>query len=124
MPWAKLDDHFHDNPKVRKAWRQCPSSLGLHVLAITYSAGHLLDGRVSSDFVADQIPNRTQRTKAVDALVDARLWLVTGDGWEINDYLDYNPPRAEVEAVREAKRKAGKAGGIKSGASRRGEAYV
>lgn len=122
MPWAKLDDHFHDNPKVRKAWRACGTSVGLHIMALTYSAAHLLDGHVGAEFVVDQIPAQRQRDAAVQALLDAGLWTVADVGWTIKDYLEYNPSRADVEAKREARRAAGHVGGIASGASRRGEA--
>lgn len=122
MPWAKLDDHFHDNPKVRRAWRSSNAAVGLHVMALTYSAAHLLDGRVEPEFVADQMPAVRQQEAAAQALIDAGLWLPTKDGWEIKDYLAYNPSRADVEAKRAARAAAGRAGGLASGVSRRGEA--
>lgn len=121
MPWAKLDDHFHDNPKVRKAWRSCSASLGLHIMALTYSSAHLLDGHVGTEFVADQIPTQRHRDAAVHALVDAGLWTPNGDGWNIKDYLEFNPSRASVEAKRKARSEAGRAGGLASAALRREE---
>ncbi len=114
MPWAKLDDRFHDNPKIRKAWRACPASIGLHVMAITYSAGNLLDGRVPAEFVEDQIPNVRARQAALDALTagEPPLWHQRADGeWEINDYLAFNPSKADVEAKRQKAAASGRLGG-------------
>lgn len=110
MPWARLDDRFHDNRKVRRVWRRCPEAIALHIFAITYSACHELDGHVDTDWVEDTIPNDRRRQKLTDALVDAQLWHVNGTGWEINDYLEYNPSHADLEAKRETRRAAGHAG--------------
>lgn len=44
---------------------------------------------------------------------------LTGDGWVIHGYADWNQTRSEVLRVGEIKKKSGKAGGIASGRSRR-----
>lgn len=110
MAWARLDDRFHDNRKVRRAWRRCPAAIGLHVMAITYCAGHLTDGVVDLDFVEDRMPSARLRDRAVGTLVDAGLWHVVDDGWKIHDFAEFNGTRAEVEARRAAKSEAGKKG--------------
>ncbi|MDE2103216.1 MAG: hypothetical protein KGL39_38575 [Patescibacteria group bacterium] len=124
MPWARLDDRFHDNRKVRRVWRKQPAALGLHIMAITYSSCHLLDGHVDTDWLEDQVPSEKRRTALTSALVDAGLWTPNGDGFVVNDYLEFNPSRADVEKLRAEKREAGRRGGIASGASRRGEAHA
>ena len=108
MTWAKMDDRFHEHPRTRKVWRSCPMAIGLHVMAITYSAGNLLDGRIDHEWVADQIPSATARRKATAALVEAGQWIDHGTHYEIRDYLDYNPSREKVQAdrARDAERKA------------------
>ena len=111
MAWAKLDDRFYTNRKVRKAWRQSPAAIGLHVLAISYCADELLDGHVDEDFVVERIPDAKARRKITDALVAAGLWVVDGDGWLIVNYLEYNPSRAEVEQRREQAKAAAARGG-------------
>lgn len=102
MPWTKLTDQFHDDPRIRSTWLACPPSLGLHVMALTYSAAHLLDGHVDQSWVREKIPGAAARRKAIAALVDSGLWLVNGDGWVIRNYLRYNPSRAKVEEDRRA----------------------
>lgn len=110
MPWAKLDDRFHENRKIRRVWRRQPVAIGLHVMAITYCAGHLTDGHVDVDFVEDRLPVARQRERAVQALVDAELWHEVDGGWQIHDFTSFNQTRADAEARRQAKVEAGKKG--------------
>lgn len=119
MPWAKLDDRFHNNRKVRRVWRRCPVALGLHVMAITYCAGELTDGFVDEEFVFDQIPDDELRAEVILALISAELWTNgDGDGWWINDYTEYNPSREEVLAKRERTAAAGRLGGLAKAAAK------
>ena len=104
MPWARLDDTLHGHPKIRKAWR-CRPALGLHLLALSHCSSYETDGRVSREFVEDQLPDSGERVPVVDALVGAGLWKEHKDGWEIHDFLKYNPSKADAEARREADRK-------------------
>lgn len=110
MSWAKLDDRFHENRKVKRVWRRCPSALGLHVMAITYCAGHETDGFVDVDFVEDRMPKDRERERAVTALVEAGLWHEVSDGWQINDFLEFNKSRDQNAHDRQAKRDAGRKG--------------
>lgn len=119
MTWVRLDDQLHAHPKVRRAWRACPASVGLHALALSYCGAYLTDGDVPDDFVADQLPDEAAAAAATSALEAAGLWERNGDGWRVHDYLDLNPSRADVERERAAKRKAGKKGGRASGRARR-----
>ena len=103
MTWAKIDDQFHAHPKVQKAWQAAPRAIGLHLLALSHASAYLTDGHVSEAFVTQQVPVVRERLKTVDALLDAGLWHLDGDGgWEIHDYLEFNDSRAKVEARRRA----------------------
>lgn len=108
MTWAKIDDQLHAHRKVKKAWKAHRGSLGLHLLAMSYCAGHLTDGLVDDEFVEEKLPNDRERVAITDALVAAGLWGREDDGWRINDWLDFNPSRADVEERRrrDADRKA------------------
>lgn len=108
--WAKFDDRFHENRKIKRAWRRCPAAIGMHVMAITYSAGHLTDGFVDVDFVEDRMPQKRAREKAVSVLVDVGLWLTADEGWIVNDFSEFNETKADIEAKRAAKSSAGKKG--------------
>lgn len=112
MAWARLDDRFHDNRKIKRVWRRQPTAVGLHVMAITYCAGHLTDGLVDLDFVEDRIPNAKQRERVVSALVDAGLWHPAGEGWQINDFAEFNVTRERAESKHNARVEAGKKGAV------------
>lgn len=95
MPWFRLDDSFHSHPKVLKAGNE---AVGLYVRCGTYASDHTTDGFVDRPIVL------LYGTEALAArLVDAGLWHRTRGGWNIHDYLDYNPSREAVEKERKDK---------------------
>ena len=102
MSWAKLDDRFDDNRKVKRVWLTCPQALGLHVMALTYCTRHHTDGLVDREYVTEKAPSARQRDRMTAALVDAGLWDEHADGWTIHDFLDFNPSRADIEEKRRA----------------------
>lgn len=112
MSWGKIDDQFHAHRKAKLAWKGHPRALGLHLLAISYSAGHLTDGLIDFEFVEEKLPVARERKQATDALVAAGLWIPADTGWRIHDWLDYNPSRADTlekrraDAERKARRRA------------------
>lgn len=93
MSWVKLDDNFVGHPKVvglsDRAFR-------VHVRAISYSARQLTDGHIPAGALRELAASR----KAVTELISASLWHESGDGYQINDYLAYNPSRSKVLADR------------------------
>ncbi|MFD5221439.1 hypothetical protein ACFWMH_27740 [Streptomyces tendae] len=92
MPWVKLDDRF---PSHRKIALLSDRAFRLHVSAICWCAENLTDGRISDRELA--LVTRVRGVKATaKQLQDAGLWDRTDDGWQIHDYLDYNPSREQV----------------------------
>ena len=91
MTWVKLDDSFADHPKVLQAGLP---AVGLYVIALAHSSRHLTDGHITDAFV-DRSAGRQAGTLA-QALVTAGLWTRNGDGWDIHDYLDFNPSRDTI----------------------------
>lgn len=110
MSWAKLDDRFHGNRKVRAAWHGSPRALAMYVMSITYSAQHETDGLVDDVFIAEQLPVAKERQAVIDTLVMAGLWVSTDDGYHVHDYLDYHLS-ADVLAGKRAKDAARRAKG-------------
>jgi hypothetical protein len=108
--WAKLDDAFPTNPKVvglsDRAFRA-------YILALCYAAQHMTDGFVPVAWSALVIPRKTRQE-----LEAAGLWEPVQAGWQIHDYLTYNPTRKQAEERRENQRAqrsaAGKARAAKS----------
>lgn len=133
MTWVKVDDQFHEHPKLAApgaaAW-------GMWLAGIAYCNRALTDGFIS-DAVAEGLGGRWRVRQGgqtwqmiarcgdvevvVDAdwiavaLVDAGLWHRVDGGYQIHDYADFQPLRAEVMAARtsisEARKEAGAAGG-------------
>lgn len=97
MPWVKLDDSFPDNPKVDGL---TSDAFRLYVSALCYAGRHLTDGFVEAARVPRLIPRF--RRSHLNELVAAGLWLEVPGGWEIHDYLDYNPSAGKVKAERAA----------------------
>lgn len=111
MTWAKLDDAFPDHPKVASL---SDSAFRLHVGAICYAARFLTDGRIPFAVLP-----RLGGTEATEReLIAAGLWEEAEGGWEIHDYLDFNPSRATVDDGRRRKQAAGQAGGQASAQAR------
>jgi len=96
MTWVKLDDGFDDHPKIRALWMSCPPAVGLHVMALAYCARNLTDGLVHAWYVAEKAPEKKRRDLLIQALENAGLWHPKDDGWELHDFLDYNPPASQV----------------------------
>lgn len=115
MPWVRFDDQF---PIHRKVKGLTDAEYRLHTEAIFWCARNLTDGYVASYELRD-VSGISRPERHLPALVMRGLWVEVDGGWQIHDYLTYQPSRAKVEQTREARRLAGQAGGIKSGESRR-----
>lgn len=108
MPWFRIDDTFHQHPKVLNAGN---AATGLWVRCGAWSANYLTDGAVPVD-----IARRYGRTREVEALLASRLWVQNGSGFVMPDYLDYNPSAEQVRAERaharerQARRRRGETG--------------
>jgi len=106
MPWVKLADGFPDHPKVLEvggdaAW--------LHVCALCYCGKHLTDGRFHRSLVG-RLSDRDNTPVLADELVRVGLWAADGDYYRINDYLSFNPSKADVLDARERRAVAGRKG--------------
>jgi len=96
MTWLTVDDNFADHPKVEalsdKAFR-------LHVSGLCYCAKHQTDGKVVASRAARLVG---YTSKALTELLGAGVWHTSPDGFEIHDFLDWNPSKADVTKRRNA----------------------
>lgn len=98
MPWAKFDDRFPSNRKVRLL---SDGAFRLYVSAICWSAENLTDGVIKTAELRLVADVRATRTRAKE-LVEAELFeVLEGVGWKIHDYHEYNPTAEQVRADRE-----------------------
>lgn len=101
MPWGRMDDKFHRNPKVRALRRLKGGRDALGVWVYWWS--WCLDDSELSGFVpADELP--AQDAKAAKLLVEAGLWDVVAGGYAFHDFSQYNPTSEQVAAKRSADR--------------------
>lgn len=101
MAWAKFDDRYDDNRKIKKAWKSHPRAVGLHAMAITYCARHETDGLVDVEWLVEKLPQARERNAAIAALVDAGLFApVDGEMFQVKDYLEFNPSSAKLAEKR------------------------
>jgi hypothetical protein len=94
MSWFKLDDQGAFHAKVVAAGNE---AYGAWCRAGQWSSAQLTDGFIPADIAALIAPEKVWQRAAKARLVDA----VDG-GWQIHDYLDWNP---SAETVREQRRK-------------------
>jgi hypothetical protein len=106
MPWFRIDDTFADHPKVTAAGN---AAVGLWVRCGTYSARFLTDG-----LVPGQVVRQYGNGREIERLVASRLWVPADGGFQMPDFLDYNPSAEAVKLARkrdaEKKRKQRAAG--------------
>jgi hypothetical protein len=112
VSWVKVDDKAWSHPKFAGL---TGNAVRLWLFAMCWSAGHETDGRLPK--VVLRTLGATQ--KEAKALVDVGLWHETPDGWEVHDFLEYQPSAEDNRTRREAKAQAGRAGGLTSGKTRR-----
>jgi hypothetical protein len=102
MAWVRLDDDFHQHPKILNAWRHDPASIGLATLALSWSGRYLTDGQIPRSFVDQWFEAPFDRNRAIQALEAAGVWVPNDDGWQIHDYLAYQDSREQILAKRQA----------------------
>ena len=100
MTWTKISDCLHSHRKVRTVEMEEPAALALHFLALSYCGQYLTDGLVDTSFVRMH-EHLMSRDGLGDVLVSAGMWKVHADGFEIHDFLEFNPSRESVEGRRQ-----------------------
>ena len=117
MSWARFDDRA---PHHRKVKRLSDAAFRLWFTSICHCAEYLTDGRIDAADVPElpKVPSGKKLEEAIRELVSAGCWDVVEGGWEVHDYLDWNPTGDEARAKREARAEAGRKGGQNSGKAR------
>lgn len=117
MPWVRLDDGFPEHPKLLKAG---PLAMLMQVAALCYCNRHLTDGFIPEGKVPTllNLDGLGDWREVLSALLREGIWERVDGGYQVHDYLDYQPSRAQVLAEREQKREAGRKGGQASAQAR------
>lgn len=94
MTWFKIDDGFHCHPKVLEAGNE---AIGLYARCGSWVSQQLTNG-----FVPTSIALLYGGRELAAALVEARLWIPVDGGWQMHDFLIYNPSKDQVRSDRAA----------------------
>ena len=94
MTWVKLDDHFHDHPKIEGL---SSDAYRAYVGGLCYCARFLTDGHIPGARV-----KKLGRRSVLTELERAGLWDANGDGVNVHDYLIY---QEDSKTVLERRRK-------------------
>lgn len=98
MSWVRLDDQFTDHPKIVQAG---PLAGWLYICGLTYANRYLTDGRIPAAQVR-RLADVDGADELAARLVAAGLWEVVDGGYQIHDYLEYQPSADTVRKEREA----------------------
>jgi hypothetical protein len=106
MSWFKIDDQSAFHPKVMAAGNE---AWGAFCRMGAYSSAHLTEG-----FIPVSIAMAITTRKVVVKLIEAGLLHESPGGYDIHDYLVYNPTAEAEKAKRQARAEAGRKGGLHS----------
>lgn len=94
MAWFKVDDGMHSHPKILDAGNE---AIGLWARCGSYCSHYLTEG-----FVKRDVALLYGDMALVDVLVKVGLFEPVEGGWQMHDFLVYNPTKEKVLADREA----------------------
>ncbi len=147
MSWVRYDDGFDCNPKVTAVIADNPAAIALHLLARTWTARQKRPGYVPLHQPGVLVASKPLGEDWAAILVKHELWhlpplmcavcLEATTGWPaefggfvIHEWWKYDAPTRErttpgtPSALSEKRREAGRAGGLKSGQTRRSKQNV
>ncbi len=96
MSWFRVDDGFHNHPKVIAAGT---AAVGLFARCGSYCSQQLTDG-----YVPDEVVRGYGTRAQIDRLIRVGMFERVDGGYQLHDFLDRNPSRVEVLSER-ARRK-------------------
>jgi hypothetical protein len=105
MAWARFDDHFDDDPDCDIVGEV---GICLFVCSITWASRNLTNGFIPEARVR-KLAGGDASTVALLTSAAVRWWVPVDGGYQIRNYLRYNPSRDDVMAERQraADRKQG-----------------
>ena len=117
MAWVRFDDEFYDHPKVCALSPNLRDAcITLFVFADCWSSKQLTDGFIPAPQIARLMGKPV--AKHAKELVRVALWEDAEGGWQVHDYLEYNPSREESLQDRGYLHDVRSAAGKKGAASR------
>ena len=86
----------------------------LYLFGLLHCNTSLTDGYIDSVFLPQIMADAFCKTPnaTIKKLIDCELWIEVEGGYQVNDFLEYNFSREEVEKRRQARSAAGRKGGL------------
>lgn len=95
MAWVKIDDQFFFKPRSRQAGKD---GRALFWAGLCYCATNRTDGRIVHDSLPFIAAMAEVEQDIAQTLVNVGLWSSDDEGFEVIDFLKFNPSRAQLEA--------------------------
>jgi len=113
MAWTRIDDKFLNNIKIQKAGAL---GMALYLAGLIHCNSNLTDGFIDEDILPMLygLSFQSARNKSVERLVELKLWHRVDGGYEINDFLDFNRSKSQIEIIKEKRTESGSKGGSNS----------
>jgi hypothetical protein len=92
MTWFKVDDGFHSHPKTIAAGN---AAIGLWTRCGSHCSSYTTNG-----FVPKNIAKAFGTPAQVQRLLEVGLWREVSGGYQMHDFLDFNPTAEKVLADR------------------------
>ena len=118
MAWFKADDRIMEHHKFITA----RAKGGHSVIGVWFHAGTWANGQMTDGFIPESWALLNNAENEAQILAEVGLWVEDSrGGWQMHDYSDYQPSRADLEAKSQQKRSAGQAGGKQSASKRQAD---
>ena len=110
MAWTRIDDKFLNNIKIQKAGAL---GMALYLAGLIHCNTNLTDGFIDEEILPMLygLSFQTARNKSVEKLVELKLWHKVESGYLINDFLDFNRSKTQIEIIKEKRVESGSKGG-------------
>lgn len=93
MAWLRIDDRVRTHPKIALAG---PAAAWLWFCGVCYCREHLTDGFLPKAVIPTLALNLPSPWKHAAKLVEVNLWEDAIGGFQVHDFLQWNPSKADV----------------------------
>ncbi|MFA5445924.1 MAG: DnaD domain protein [Bacteroidales bacterium] len=110
MAWTRIDDKFLNNIKIQKAGAL---GMALYLAGLIHCNTNLTDGFIDEDVLPSLygMTFQSKRNRSAEKLVELKLWHKVQGGYEVNDFLDFNRSKEQIEVIKSKRAESGSKGG-------------
>ena len=110
MAWTRIDGLFLKNPKIQRAGVY---GMALYISGLIHCNNSMTDGFIDEALLPGLCGDafQTPGKKIAQKLVEVGLWLEVDGGYMVNDFLDFNRSKDQIEIINQKRAKAGAKGG-------------